>query len=272
MIQIPEFTNKVDLFAWLKVNKHLLITEKKSQTKHADPVVFQNFTLSNTGTIEKADNGSELMNLDEFNAKVVINTTNLLDSCADVHIPGLWKKSLSESKIMYLLQEHAMKFDHIISDRVIPMTKTVTWKELGFDYPGTTEALIFDATIEKGRNPFMAEQYAKNRVKNHSVGMQYVKMELAINSESKFDEEEKAVWDKYYPMIANKDQADTQSYFFAVTEAKVIEGSAVVMGANTATPTISVGKQVETLITAGKSTVIEPLDYNKLAELFTIKN
>lgn len=50
--------------------------------------------------------------------------------------------------------------------------------------------------------------------------------------------EEKKNWDKFYPMIANKE--DVGKYFFAVTEAKIIEGSAVTRASNPATPTESV--------------------------------
>lgn len=114
------------------------------------------------------------------------------------------------------------------------------WKKLGFDFDGDTEVLIFDAEIDKERNEFMFNQYQKGYVKEHSVGMRYVKLELAINSESKWDEEEKAVWDKYINEIVNKEVAENQGYFWAVTEAKVVEGSAVVKGSNFATPTISI--------------------------------
>ena len=51
---------------------------------------------------------------------------------------------------------------------------------------------------------------------------------------------EKAIWDKYINQVINRDASEEQGYFWAVTEAKVIEGSAVVMGSNYATPTISV--------------------------------
>jgi hypothetical protein len=40
------------------------------------------------------------------------------------------------------------------------MSQKMTWKELGLDMQGTTEALIF-ATPFKGRNPFMEDQYKK---------------------------------------------------------------------------------------------------------------
>ena len=70
----------------------------------------------------------------------------------------------------------------------------------------------------------MSKKYKQNKVKNHSVGMRYVKLDLAMNSESKWDEEEKKVWDKYYPIVANKEVADERGYFWVVTEAKIIEG------------------------------------------------
>lgn len=84
-----------------------------------------------------------------------------------------------------------MTFDHIITDSVKASIALMNWKDLGLNYNGTTEALIFDAEISKDRNSFMFEQYSKGYVKEHSVGMRYVKMDLALNSESKYDTEEK---------------------------------------------------------------------------------
>lgn len=270
MIQIPNFTNKADLFSWLKANKAMLEAAKKSQTKQADSVSFHLIEVAQDGTVTKAEARPELLELSEFPVKSVINTTNVFDSHHDVHIPGLWKKTLAEKRINYLVQEHQMKFDHIISDRVKAFTRSMTFKELGFDYSGITEALIFDSVIEKDRNPYMAEQYAKGRVKNHSVGMQYVKIELAINSDSKYDQEEKAVWDKYINQIANKAEVEENGYFWAVTEAKLIEGSAVPIGSNFVTPTIQIGKETA-LESSRESTDVEPqkseINYSKLINL-----
>jgi hypothetical protein len=133
-----------------------------------------------------------------------------------------------------------MKFDKVISRQVNATAKTMTWKSLGFDFEGSTQALVFESTVSKDDNSFMFDQYAKGNVDNHSVGMRYVKMELAVNSGDKYFSEEKATWDKYIDEIANKHEAEAQGYFWAVTEAKVIEGSAVLRGSNQATPTISI--------------------------------
>lgn len=69
--------------------------------------------------------------------------------------------------------------------------------------------------------------------------MRYVKIFLAINSDSLEHKEEFEVWQKYASQVANIKEAEAQGFFWAVTEAKIIEGSAVVKGSNIATPTLS---------------------------------
>lgn len=114
----------------------------------------------------------------------------------------------------------------------------LSWKTLGVDAEGETECLVFDNVIYSDRNKYMFDQYQKGYVKNHSVGMNYVNIELAVNSECKDFKDEKKIWDKYYPMIANKSDVDEAGYFWAVLEAKAVEGSAVPIGSNRATPTL----------------------------------
>ena len=135
-----------------------------------------------------------------------------------------------------------MEFDKIIADgkQLKAYTKTFSWSELGYDYQGETEALVFEAEILKKRNSYMLDQYANGWVRSHSVGMYYMKMDFAINDED-FPNEYDA-WKKYYPQIANKETADERGYFWYVTEAKCVEGSAVPIGSNSATPTIETGK------------------------------
>lgn len=190
-------------------------------------------------TINKNDMNS-LLEKDEFTVKVVINTTNVLDSHGDVHIKGLWKKSIKENRRMMHVQEHkSNEFNKIIADGndLKVFTKTMSFKELGFESEDKTEALIFQSNIKKSRNPFMHEQYAKGYVSNHSVGMRYVKMALCAKDERY--EEEYANWNKYIGEVANKEDAEARGYFWAVTEAKAIEGSAVPVGSNAITPTLS---------------------------------
>lgn len=250
MIIIKEFPNKTfftreEMFKDLKDNKSTLIASKKMQTKETDSMLYFVEIENEKGDVIKADS-SVRTDVSKLKAVLAINTTNLLDSHGDVHLKGIWKKSISEQRNILLLQEHQMTFDKIISDDVLASVKTKTWKSLGFDFEGNTEVLIFNTDIDKSRNPYMFEQYAKGYVKEHSVGMRYVKIELCINSEEKWYRDEKDNWDKYYPEISNKDRADETGYFWAILEAKVVEGSAVVKGSNFATPTISIEAVTDT--------------------------
>jgi hypothetical protein len=228
-----KFKTKEDYFKHLKDNKEILIAEKKITIKYSDVTSFMPIINKN---ITKAADGD----LNKITIKVVINTTNILDSHDDVHMRGIWNKTLKDKRKIYLLQEHQMTFDHIISSKVEPSVVSMKWAELGIDFKGETQALIFDAEIEKQRNDYMFDQYLKGYVDNHSVGMQYVNMFLCIDSEDRYFSEEKENWDKYIEEVVNENEAINQGYFYAVTEAKLIEGSAVPIGSNYATPTLEV--------------------------------
>jgi len=244
---MKEFATKDELFRYLKEHKDDLIAQKKFDMKRADAVSCMASILyeKEEGAEKSIETPETLLLKDVIKVRSIINTTNLLDTHDDCHVKGLWNKSLKEQKSLYLLQEHQMKFDHIISDIVKASAKTMTWKELGFDFEGKTEALIFDSEIEKSRNPYMFDQYARGYVKNHSVGMRYVQLFLCINSDEKFCMGEKSDWDKYIGEVANRAEAEEKGYFWAVTEAKIKEGSAVPVGSNWATPTLSVKEYIE---------------------------
>lgn len=225
-------------------NKELLYAKKTSTLKHGD-VVFGSYGEVNHKTeVIKQDGMGQAMELGTMKLGLCINTTNVIDSHMDCHIPGLWKKSLQEMKTLYLLQEHEMEFEYVIADNVnndfTASTKKMPWSKLGANYEGSTEALVFDVTIDNKRNPFMFEQYKNGYVLNHSVGMRYVKLFLCVDTNEPSYASEKANWDKYYPQVVNKEVADNYGYFWAVTEAKVVEGSAVVKGSNAITPVISI--------------------------------
>ena len=237
-----EFQTKHDLFDFLFTHKKQLIAQKKAMLKKADcfsmpPVIVWDKSVA--ADKDQVDPTILESLPDTMKVVVIINTTNFLDGHGDVHIPGLWTKSLSENKMIMHLQEHEMEFEKVISDgqNLKTYTRSYTWKELGYSYDGVTEGLTFESTIEKKRNEFMLNQYKNGWVRNHSVGMYYIKMDMAINDE-KYPNEY-AAWQKYYPMIANADVADLKGYFWYVLEAKCVEGSAVPIGSNTATPTLT---------------------------------
>lgn len=244
MITAKEFPNKTfssqeELLKALIANKSTLIAQKKMITKFSDSSCYS-LLLNSKDVASKGESENDIEDASKLKLKLVINTTNIYDSHGDVSINGSWNKTAKESKNVLLLQEHKMTFDHIISDKVETKVEVVKWSDLGFDYKGTTEALVFYVEVDHERNEFMFEQYLKGYVKEHSAGLRYVKIEFAVNNSADWAKDEKEVWDKYYPSIVNKEDVDEKGYFWAVIEQKIIEGSAVVKGSNFATPTISV--------------------------------
>jgi len=246
-MNIPEFADKAKLFEWLVANKSLLIAQKKSVVKHADAFAGPlSFILDDDKTtVEKAEQIPATVT--KIKVRSIVNTTKLFDSFADVHIDQLFNRSIKENKDNYLVKQHDFSFDGIISENVKVMTKQFSWHELGYNYEGNTQALVYDSIIDRDDMPentkSMFDAYRKGRVKQHSIGMRYVALTFAVNDDRY--EEEFSQWEKYFPEIANKEDALDNGFFWAVTQAKNIEGSAVVRGANYATPTLYVEAKQE---------------------------
>ena len=243
MLKIPEFNTKKELFDFLVENKSCLINAKKSVIKRADCISLNSVIVPELKSVDKAFSAQKEDTVEEgsLQVKVIINTTKVMDSHMDVHIDGLWDKSLKENKRIMHVQEHkTYEFDKIISsgEDLDAYTKMYNWKDLGVDSDGQTQALEFKSNVREDRNKYMHNQYKNDWVDNHSVGMQYVKLKLAINDEDY--EAEKSMWDQNIDKVVNRSVAEEKGYFWAVTEAKVIEGSAVPNGSNPVTPTISV--------------------------------
>lgn len=252
MTDLKSFETIEDRLSYLKENKRLVLTEKKASFKKADAisgflgVLDANGSIYANKAVMQEQSGTQTKDL---KVKVVINSCLLIDSHMDVHIPKLWNKSVKENKYPIHLQEHEMEFKKIIADAedVSVTVQNIEWSKLNMPFDGKTECLVFDSVIKPDRNEYMYEQYSKGYVRQHSVGMKYVTLHMCVNSEERYWQEEKDNWDKYYPLVINKNVADELGCFFAVTEARYIEGSAVVLGSNSATPTISVKENNEPL-------------------------
>lgn len=235
-----EFNSKSELFKSLKDNKQLLIDAKKSTLKCSDSVKTQ------------SDNGKatvkELSASDGF-VIAVINTTNYLDSHNDVHMKGIWNKSINEqANKIYYVTDHELAVGNIIVDKsdLKAEVKEILWKDLGADFDGSTEALLFNFKESDVMNASAKNIIDKRKESENSVRMQYVTLKLAIDDDGDEYKEEKAVWDKYISTIANKSNAIEQGYFWAVEEAKIYkEGSMVIAGSNDITPMIYSIKDIE---------------------------
>ena len=248
---LPKFGTEKELFDFIVDNEQTIFSQAKSQIKEADSFSHLTEPLKNNFSTKEIEvGGVNLIDKAVLEVKAVINTTNILDSHKDVHIPGLWDKSLKESssRILHVQEHKSREFSKLISSGgdLKAYTETVTFKSLGYNFKGLTEALTFDSKVRKARNEYMHSQYALKYVNNHSVGMIYVKMVTCINDEDYPVQKEN--WDKYSQEIVNQDALIGVKYFWAVLEAKAIEGSAVPNGSNFVTPTTSIKSNEETVV------------------------
>lgn len=243
------FETKQELFEALKFNKDKLIGLKKATIKNSDGILFN--------TIKSIEPTFKGIDLEDGFSYHVINTTKYMDSHSDVHLNGIWNKSIvdQEGKI-YFVEDHNISIKTVIAypENLEMMLKNLTWKSLGKDFEGETQALIFKINKDNIESDDARKIIEKNRSIEHSIRMQYVKIDLAIDEGSEGYEEEKALFDNTIGVIANKAQAIEQGYFWVVSEAKISqEGSMVLRGSNDVTPILTQEQKQEKTKTETKT-------------------
>lgn len=240
ILDASKFENKSTLLKYIYANKSKIITAKKSIIKESRSII-----TDSTPKMLNVNKAFNLKELDEdtenvITRRLVINTTNIFDSHKDLHLPKMWNKSLKENFRRQHLREHKGGLENVISSDSDLQAYTIdtTFNELGFDLKGNTQALVYESKIRKERNEFMFNQYKNNWIKEHSVGMIYVKMEVCLDDNDSKDEY--ANYKKYIEMGVNPEAIEKDGYFFAILEAKEREGSAVREGSNYVTPILDI--------------------------------
>lgn len=251
LIEFPDkaFATREEAFKHLVSCEKLIIAQKKAAIKWADdvPAIFHPAVPKDA---QKAE--TSLLDSSLIDVKAALNSCNYFDSHKDVSINGSWNRTAKNTKNALHLQEHKMAFANLIADNAYFTVENASWKALGIDAEGETEVLMMHSTISKEDNPFMFRRYATGKVKNHSAGLRYVTVKLAINSGEEEFKAYKAIWDQYADKVINREELDEEGYFWAVTEQKIVEGSAVLRGSNPATNTISVESADSTSTTDNK--------------------
>lgn len=245
------FETKEELFKALKENKEAIISEKKSKTYNSIDkdkslaVKVRNIDFSkfdSEQTKEEFDNNKYYY--------IVTNTTKILDSHMDLHIDGIWNKSAKEqNRKNALLDSHIDTIGTTLAKRedVEIMVKEIPFNSLGYSYKGNTQALIYKIEKSKMREDiakWLDEGYAVQA----SVKMQYVKMDIAMKSDSEEDSTERKIYNDYIDKIANiEDFKEKPLYFFVQREAKnVDESSLVSRGSNHVTGQIKIEPSTDT--------------------------
>jgi spore coat protein CotF len=242
-MSIPKFATIKDRIDWLVANKTEQIQIKKMQLKFADAVVTpetEDLTTKGIYTSYQDD-----LEKGEIKRDLVANTYNWLDSHGDVHVGNTFKKSISErAKKVLHLHDHIHNVIAKVGEFETIKEVTVAWTDLGVAKEGTTKILLATSKIQSRRNKNIFDQYLNKEIDQHSVGMRYVDIQLAVNDEDY--EDEYKVWKQYIDQIGNREDAEKQGYFWAVKEAKLEEISAVLWGSNTITPTVENIEPVQT--------------------------
>lgn len=242
-VKIPDFNDKTDLFAYLKANKNAIITAKKSMPIKSDctfaPVFkgIDSYEPIETKAASATDNNENVIRV-----RVVANTANWMDSHSDVLLNDSPKKSISErKKFIPHLHDHIHEVGAKVGEVVDITLENLTLAQLGLTGNRQTQAVVFTTDIMKFYNESVFNQYKIGKVNQHSIGLQYVNLALAMNDEN--SEEEFKEWNKNIDKVINKEKAMQQGFFWVVYEYKLFENSAVLFGSCEITPTL--GKENE---------------------------
>lgn len=230
------FSSKEELFAELKKHEDKIIEFKKSVVYDSEKKTqcFGNLTIKEN--VLKGIGFTTKLNY----IYPIISTTRFFDSHQDVHFDGCFKKTVKEQQgSVYYCADHNLTVDGIIALKkdVEMFVDNISWEFVNKDYKGSTEALIFSINKDAIIHDKAAEIIENDSALQNSIRMKYVIVKMAINSNELMYAENKAYWDAKINLIANKEDAIKEGYFFGVEELKIEkEGSLVIAGgSNSAT-------------------------------------
>lgn len=236
-IKDKSFSTKEELFAEIKKNKDLIIDSKKSEIyKSCDK---GQSIVSKYLDLLKFSEENKAIKIDENYYYFAVNSTRILDSHDDLHVDGIWKKSVKEIQGKnYLVEDHELEISKIITrkEHIEIFTAKVPFSLIGKPYDGNTEILVYKVAKDQVKNEKVKEWLESGDSIECSVRMQYVTILLALDSNNPEDATEKKNYDDYFGLIANKNDFEYIPYFFVIKEAKnVKESSLVPFGSNSST-------------------------------------
>jgi hypothetical protein len=229
-----EFASKEELFNSMRENYKDFIAFKKADIQKS---CFKGAEVTcRLVQPSKLKEANKALEVDDNYYYIVVNTTKILDSHDDLHIDGIWNKTVNEQQGQnFLVADHELKIDSVIvrKEHVYMMIAKLPFSALGKSYPGDTEALIYRVPKDKVIHQKAKEWLESGDEIQASVRMLYVNILFAMDSNDPADKELKSNYDTYIGQVANKDDFEYIPYFFPIKEAKnVKESSLVVYGSN----------------------------------------
>jgi hypothetical protein len=277
--QIPEFATQKELFSFLLKNEKSLIAQKKAFPIKSDDLEFGYYIISGRArefTGKKADDDRATTTDGELNIEVYANVAGWCDSQLDVMIKDSWNKSINDigvsgQKLFYHLKNHFRTTDAVVGKDARLFTKIIDPSKvfnINTDVK-QTQALMMASTVVRDYDPKCYMLYRDGQIKQHSIGLQYVKLYLCVNNDDADFTQQKEAWDKYFPVVLNKEYAEKKGYFWAVTEAKILETSTVLYGANELTPVNSDNTKQEPPVGTPAEPDMSGANWEKLASIFS---
>jgi len=230
--QFPDkkFETKMDQTRFIKNNFNEMRQIKMSEYKTNSSALIDNITTKEYEPV--IDN----ITSDIIHVKSVINSTNIIDSHLDLHMPEIWNKTVSDNPYSYHLKQHKAEFENVISSKAKSYNEKTNFNKIGLDIDFKTTININEFILEKSKMPFMFDAYVNGDVKQHSIGMIYVNIDVAYYDEE--SEKQMAFFEEMKKKAVNPEIANEYGYFWVVYEAKKRKSSAVVFGSNSVTPTL----------------------------------
>jgi hypothetical protein len=255
-----KFETKEELFKELKSNLDFITDAKKTQIQKSCEKGIS-VTCKSLDLLKFSDQLKGIKIDDNFHY-IAVNSTLILDSHEDLHLNNIWNKSIKEQQGKnYLVIDHELEVDKVVvrKEHIEMFVAKIPFALLGKPYDGDTQALIYKVPKSQVKHATVKEWLESGDDIEASVRMQYVTFVLCMDSNDPDDKTYKENYDLYYPMIANKEDFEYISYFFAIKEAKnVRESSLVIFGSNSTTGQITNTKNKSEAVDDTTETKEEP--------------
>jgi len=245
--------SKDELAHYLKTNKSTLIAAKKADIKYTSSIINKPHVIAKREVREVKEEATKdsntptdplpVVSSTTLDVKVVCNAAWFCDLHMDVITDTAYDSSVAANAINLTIPhiaDHKQTSTSHVGDVTAFYTEVMPLKDLGLDQVGSTTALVMETTIRQDYNADVFKFYQNGKIDQHSIGLRYNGLDIAINNATEDYAEEKALWDQYYPNVINKDLVDSRGYFYVINDMTVVENSCVLFGANSLTPTLSI--------------------------------
>ena len=257
---LPEFKSKSEAFDFLRKNHDKIISFKKAEKIKSEECGLgcKSFSMTEKGldahkkyASKSLNEGEELKDYthiktdstgsisdDEIEVKAYANVIGWCDSHMDVLIKDSAKKTISDKgasnrQLIYHLKDHGRSVDDIVGGNVKMSLEEIALSQFNIQSDiKKTQAIVGESIVKKRYDEKVFNLYVDNEIKQHSIGLFYVKIHFCMDSDDPEDATYQDNWNKYYSEVINKDKVSESGYFWAVTQIKLVEYSSVLWGSN----------------------------------------